>query len=119
MFRVMIAKDKENRVIPFCVSSYEQAIKFFMPISYDTAIDIALKKDDKELFEEIMKTGLPEGVTIVDITQCDDNDDNFLCSFVKDVSVSDFVALNEYVLMWYDEVLKERGDDNCEDKETV
>lgn len=119
MFRLMVAKDKDNKVIPFCVSSYEQAIKFFLPVSVDTAIDIALKKADKDLFDEVMKQALPVDVTVADITLCDDNCDDFICSFVDDLKYTDFVALNELVNVWYDNFVKERCDISCEDKKTV
>lgn len=120
MITVGICRINNERILPFSYASARDAINFFMPVSCDTAITMAIERNDLELFHEAVRLGIPkDDVKIYDsVVNCTESN---CISHEKACNYDYFTN----VLEWLDEKFGlavedfKKGLEGNEDKETV
>lgn len=120
MITIGVCRINNERILPFSYASARDAINFFMPVSCDTAITMAIERNDLDLFHDAVKLGIPkDDVRIYDETViCNEN---YCISDDDEHHYDDF----EGVLDWLDKKFVaavedyKKGLEGNEDKETV
>lgn len=120
MITVGICRINNERILPFSYVSARDAINFFMPVSCDTAITMAIERNDLDLFHEAVRLGIPkddvriyDNIVICDETCCTSHGDEY--------SYDDFANVLEWLDNKFEKAVEDfkKGLEGNEDKETV